>query len=103
MTVYVDSARIPATVTGISARWSHMTADTHEELFLFAQSIGMKTEWFQTCKRKCGPDGKPCIHWHFDVTENRRIAAIRAGAKVITMRQMSELLSARRAAQREEL
>ncbi len=98
--IYVDSARISATVGSIKARWSHMTADTEEELIAFAESIGMKAEWFQKCKRVCGPDGKECIHWHFDVTDSRRADAIRNGAKSINMRQMAALLSERRTRQR---
>lgn len=90
MTVYVDNARIPARVSGISGRWSHLTADTQEELHAFARSIGLDRAWFQ--------DKQP--HWHYDVTDTKRIAAIHAGAKAIDIRDMGALISARRKAAR---
>ena len=40
MSVYVDDWRQPATVRGITSRWSHLTADTTDELHLFARAIG---------------------------------------------------------------
>lgn len=39
MTVYVDDMRRPATVGRISARWSHLTADTREELLRTEPSL----------------------------------------------------------------
>jgi len=106
MTVYVDGAMISASVEHrgrqIKSKWCHMTADTKEELISFAQAIGMSAEWFQTCKRKCGPEGKECIHWHFDLTQSRRAMAVRAGAKEINMHEMSNILTARRALQKED-
>lgn len=96
MTVYVDSFRVPARVGRITARWSHLTADTPEELHAFAASIGLRRQWYQTCKRKCAPEGVPCPHWHYDVTDAKRTAAIACGAVVITMHEFSELLTARR-------
>jgi hypothetical protein len=101
LTVYVDSARIPATVGGHRSRWSHLTADTIEELTAFGARIGLKAVWFQTCKRKCGPtDG--CVHWHYDVTDPKRAEAVAAGAVEIDMRQLGIIISARRAAARAE-
>lgn len=98
MTVYVDSARIPATVGGHRSRWSHLTADTIEELTAFGARIGLKAVWFQTCKRKCGPDDG-CVHWHYDVTDSKRAEAVAAGAVEIDMRQLGEIIRQRRAAQ----
>lgn len=40
MTVYVDDMPIPA-------RWSHLMADTDEELHRFAASIGLRRSWAQ--------------------------------------------------------
>jgi len=100
VSVYVDNAMIPATVGRVRARWCHLTADTQEELRAFAASIGLNPAWWQTCKRKCGPEGKPCIHWHFDVTRERRADAVAAGAQEIDIRRMSEILAARRVQQR---
>lgn len=82
MTVYIDGAFIPATVRhrgqALRSRWCHMTADTVEELHLFAEQIGMRRAWFQS-------DYRPGVlsirgSWHYDVTAGRRSAAVRAGA-----------------------
>ncbi|MFG2046178.1 DUF4031 domain-containing protein [Micromonospora sp. NPDC048935] len=97
MTVYVDNARIPARMGRITARWSHLTADTVEELNEFAVRLGLLPEWFQTCKRPCH-SRLPCTHWHFDVVDAKRDEAIRAGAKAIDIREMGAITSARRQA-----
>lgn len=97
MTVYVDNFRAPATIGRIKGRWSHLTADTVEELNEFAARIGLRPEWFQTCKRSCH-SRLPCTHWHYDVVDTKRDEAIRAGAKPIGIREMGALTSARRAA-----
>ncbi|WBB94222.1 DUF4031 domain-containing protein [Verrucosispora sp. WMMC514] len=104
MAVYVDNAHIPARVGRVAGRWSHLTADTVEELHAFATSIGLRREWFQTCKSRCGPVGQPCVHWHYDVTETKRTEALAADAQPIDLRRWSEIIRARRAAhtQREE-
>jgi hypothetical protein len=101
MSVYVDSARIPATVGLIKGRWSHLTADTISELSDFAARLHLRSEWFQTCKRRCGREGEPCPHWHYDVTDAVRLRAIDLGAKPIDMRELGQLISARRAAFRD--
>lgn len=51
---------------------SHMTADTVEELHEFAARIGLKRSWAQL----------PPEHWipHYDVSDGKRLQAIRAGA-----------------------
>lgn len=77
MTVYVDDARIPATVGRISGRWSHLFADTQEELHEFAAAIGCRRSWFQDRERR----------WHYDLTESMRQRAIRTGARAVTTRQ----------------
>ena len=102
MPVYVDNARIPARVGRTSGRWSHLTADTTDELNAFAAQIGLHPEWFQTCKRKCGPEGQPCVHWHYDVTDSKRAEAIAAGARPMDLRQWAEITRARRAATKRE-
>lgn len=73
MSVYVDNVRIPATIGRIRARWSHMTADTDEELHAMAIHIGLRREWFQPNERR------PAAN-HYDVTDSMRARAIRAGA-----------------------
>ncbi len=102
MTVYVDNFRAPATVGRIRGRWSHLTADTVEELHEFAARLGQRREWFQArCKRPCASAGQPCPHWHYDVVDRKRTEAIALGAKPIGLREMGALISARRAAARQ--
>lgn len=98
MTVYVDNFRAPATVGRIRGRWSHLTADTPDELHEFAARLGHRREWFQAkCKHGACPtiDGV-CAHFHYDVVDNRRTAAIALGATPIDLREMGALISARR-------
>jgi hypothetical protein len=80
MTVYVDDAAIPAQVGKIAARWSHLTADTKDELHEFAAKLGLRRAWFQD---------KPFGLWHYDVTESKRQQAIRLGAVEISWRDMT--------------
>lgn len=58
-------------------KWSHMWADTHEELHAMAQRIGMKREWFQD---------KPRFP-HYDLVPTRRAHAIRLGAIPKSLRE----------------
>ena len=71
--IYVDQAKIPAEVRNGSkihtSEWSHLTADTIEELHRFAVKIGLRRSWFQD-------DG---IHPHYDLTAGKRWQAIRTG------------------------
>lgn len=100
MTVYVDNARIPATVGSLRGRWSHLTADTVEELHVFAGQIGLARSWFQTCKNQKSCPPATCPHWHYDVTDSKRAEAIRLGAQEMDLRQWGAICSARREAQR---
>jgi hypothetical protein len=99
VTVYVDNARIPARVGAITGRWSHLTADTKDELNTFADRIGLRRAWFQTCKRStaCKPADR-CVHWHYDVTDAKRTEALAAGAVEMDIRQWSDITRARREA-----
>jgi hypothetical protein len=101
VSVYVDNVRIPARVGGINGRWSHLTADTKDELHAFAQHIGLRRAWFQTCHRSpaCRP-AERCVHWHYDVTDSKRQAALAAGAHPIDVRQLADIIATRRAASR---
>lgn len=101
MTVYVDDMRLLARVGRITARWSHLTADTPEELHEFAAQIGLKRSWFQKPK---GLNGKPvnpaslkAQMWHYDVTDEKRDLAIKSGAKPITTRESVEIMKRRHA------
>jgi hypothetical protein len=99
MSIYVDNFRVPATVGRVRGRWSHLTADTPEELHRFAEMIGLKLEWFQAkCKHGTCPtiDGI-CAHFHYDVVDGKRTEAIAYGAKAIGIRDLGAITSARRA------
>lgn len=75
MTVYVDDATIPATVpngpVSHTSTWSHLTADTQDELHAFAARLGLRRSYFQD---------KPRGLWHYDVTKGKREQALRLGA-----------------------
>jgi hypothetical protein len=71
MAVYVDDYQVDATVGRLRRNWSHLTADTTEELMEFAAKLGMKLSWIQypgTWKE------------HFDVTNTVRVKALKMGA-----------------------
>ncbi|WP_052615966.1 DUF4031 domain-containing protein [Mycobacteroides abscessus] len=71
MSVYVDDMRMPARVGRLQARWSHLMADTDEELHAFAARLGLKRSWHQ----------KPgTAISHYDVTDSGRQEALRLGA-----------------------
>lgn len=79
MTVYVDDMRLPARVGRLDGRWSHLTADTAEELHAFAERLGLKRAWYQERSR---PGAS-----HYDVTDGKREEAIRLGAVPETMEE----------------
>lgn len=79
MTVYVDDMRRWSTVAGRGARWSHLIADSQDELVAFAVRIGLRAEWMQ----------KRGTRWeHFDVTDGMRARAIALGAVQIEFRDL---------------
>ncbi|GAB2733016.1 DUF4031 domain-containing protein [Nocardioides pakistanensis] len=71
MTVYIDDYQRRAKVGRLDATWSHLMADTTEELLAFARRLGMNPRWIQ----KAGTSLE-----HFDVTEPKRQQALRLGA-----------------------
>ena len=82
MSVYVDKLR----GTMLSGRWlwagsCHMIADSVEELHLFADSIRLKRVWFQ-------PHSSP----HYDLTPNKRAAAVRRGALELSSSEFVAIL-----------
>ncbi len=93
MAVYVDDAMIPATVPNgrvtHTSQWSHLIADTEDELHAFAARLGLKREWYQ------GPDQHGDL-WHYDVTAGKRQQALRLGARPVTWREAAEKVHARR-------
>lgn len=65
MPVYVDDARIPWR----GRTWSHLVADTADELHAAAERLGLRREWAQDRGRTL----------HYDLPEEYRVAAIRTG------------------------
>lgn len=87
MTVYIDDARIPATVGRVAGVWSHLFAgpwDDPAELHQLAAAIGLRRGWYQA---------KPWPRSHYDVTEPRRRAAIAAGAVPITWKETGRIMA----------
>lgn len=92
MTVYVDDMRMPARVGRLNGRWSHLMADTTEELLAFAARIGLKRCWIQH-------EGEPIEH--FDVTDSVRAKALRLGAVPVKYgREGAAITQRKREAQR---
>jgi len=85
--VYVDNMNTPARVGRLNAVWCHMFAYPFDdkkailELHVLARKIGLKREWFQD------RDGFP----HYDVTKQKRKAAVEAGAMEIDIKGLVEL------------
>lgn len=88
--IYVDDMALPAEVPNgpkvVRGKWSHLYADTHEELMTMAQLIGLNPKWIQhpgTYKE------------HFDVVQSKRAAAVKAGAQPVSWRHAGEFIAAR--------
>lgn len=78
MTVFVDDMAAeyqPGHAPGRRYVMCHMISDdpTHAELHAMADKIGVKRKWFQAN--------------HYDITKTKRLLAVKAGAREITMRQ----------------
>lgn len=88
MSTYVDDMRLPARPPGYrgrgTPRWSHLMADTHDELLAFARRLGLNPSWIQH-------EGRPTEH--FDVTDTVRQKALRLGAIPIQYGHAGGLLS----------
>lgn len=93
MCVYVDNMQRPARVGRLYAVWSHLLADTDEELHAFAARLGLRRAWHQK-------PGTPISH--YDVTEPKRQLALKLGAIPIgyLSRDSMDLLRRRREAMR---
>jgi Protein of unknown function (DUF4031) len=63
--IYVDDANIPSR----GRRWSHLVADTPEELHLAAERLGLRREWAQDKGRTL----------HYDLPAELREQAITLG------------------------
>jgi len=75
MAIYIDTP-----IKG----WSHMIADSIEELHIFAQTIGIKKCWFQNKRGKNQP--------HYDVKESKFKDAINQGATLVSSKEIVEFL-----------
>lgn len=75
--VYVDP--LISCIPNAKWKWGkscHMFADSIDELHAFAESMGLKRQWFQ--------DGR---FPHYDLTEPKRIQAVGFGAKELDRRE----------------
>lgn len=84
MTVYVDDY---ARRKGILV-FSHMLADTEEELHQMAQAIGVAKKWWQSPERHSGS--------HYDICQQMKTRAIQLGAQPVTVRQAAAMNARRR-------
>lgn len=85
MTAYIDP---PAFVKPSGKkRYCHLTADSLPELHAFAAAMGLGKHFFHTGAR----------HIHYDVPEDKRPAALQAGAVEVTSREMVRLARSCRA------
>ena len=91
MTVYLDDWRQAAHLGPVDDRWSHLVADTDEELHAFAERMGMRRAWFQD------RPGRP-HHAHYDLPERARAEAVANGAVEVTWRELGRILRDRRGA-----
>lgn len=95
MAVYVDDAAIPATVGRHTSHWSHLTADTREELHAFADRLGLRREWFQPGNPQARPGSFSAEGWHYDLTVGKREQAIRLGALPVSRQELSAVIHMR--------
>jgi hypothetical protein len=91
VTVYLDDWRQRAHLGPVDDRWSHLVADSDDELHEFADRMGMRRAWFQD------KPGRP-HHAHYDLPERAREEAVALGAVEVTWRQMGRMLRERRTA-----
>lgn len=78
MAVYVDDMKAPFG----RMIMCHMGADTTEELLLMADKIGVARRWIQHAGT---------VHEHFDICMQKRVLAVTAGAKEVTIREFAVL------------
>jgi hypothetical protein len=72
----------------VRGRWSHLMADSSDELHLFAASLGLKPAWVQ----------KPAtVLEHYDVTAGKRALALQLGAIPVTYGEGAHLTCCKRA------
>ena len=86
MPVYVDDMRKPVRLNRFVANWSHMYADSSEELEEMARKLELKPAWLQY-----GGTWKE----HYDVTDQTRTKAIKLGVISVTYREMGVYMNKR--------
>lgn len=85
MSVYVDELRqysrnqIQPAARYLGTRWAHLTADSEEELHVFARRLGLRREWFQ--------DGGGVAH--YDLVPRRYATALQLGALFVPAREQA--------------
>ena len=70
-------------------RWCHLLADTDEELHAFAEALGLERAWFQHRDEMPWKD-------HYDIPDELRAEAIRAGAVEVDLRHVAAHVRSRR-------
>lgn len=75
MAVYVDNMLRRATVGRTTSDWSHLLADTSEELHQMARALGLGPEWCQYAGTH---------REHYDLTRPKRNKALELGATPIS-------------------
>ncbi len=96
MTVYVDNMRmrVPKRIGTVrGGRWSHLIADTEEELHAFAARLGLQRSWFQDPRDKhpeWPADSYAANTWHYDVVDAKRRQAIELGAVAVGLLELPE-------------
>jgi hypothetical protein len=86
VTVYVDNLTVYPNAWGPYRKGScHLTADTDEELHVFALRIGMRRAWFQEHR----------VMNHYDLTGSKRAEAVAAGAVEMSFREQHAMRAAR--------
>lgn len=100
MTIYVDTAMIPARVGRHESRWCHLMSDQLDptELHEFADRIGLRRSYFQPGRRLGSRTERDPAGDHYDVTEGKRWQALRAGASELDRDGFVALMRRRRAA-----
>lgn len=91
MAVFVDDASIAATVGRHTSRWSHLTADTREELHAFAARLGLRRSYYQH-RPEANPGSFAAQGWHYDLTSGKREQALRLGAVACTSRELHAVI-----------
>ena len=83
MAVYVDKAK----TNYRQMKMCHMIADTHEELLVMVDLIGVQRKWIQF---------EGTYKEHFDICLAKRTKAIKSGAIEITSKRLVKILLKRK-------